>query len=69
MTNKKCGTGTILTEITKLTFPNVDAAKPQPKIPKLIISKDDMAILRQAGSPGTEAAMTAKEPFFVSSMR
>lgn len=43
--------GAMLTDVTKLTFPNVDPQK-QPRIPRLIISKDDMQTLKQTAIPG-----------------
>lgn len=45
----------MLQEVSKLVFPNVDPSKQQPRIPKLIISKDDMAALKNVGSAGERA--------------
>ena len=45
--------GTILTDINKLMFPKPEGeGKQAPRIPKLIISKDDMQLLKQGAKPG-----------------
>lgn len=44
--------GEMLTEVPKLSFPKVDERKPPPRIPPLVIAKDDIDAVKRSGNPG-----------------
>ncbi|KAK9806596.1 hypothetical protein WJX73_006230 [Symbiochloris irregularis] len=47
-------TGEMLTEVPKLSFPKVGEGKPHPRIPPLLIAKDDMDAVKRSGAPGLQ---------------